>query len=785
MYGYKWLENENNLFQLDVSVGIQKEIRPVFKEELDFFELDKVWDYPDTTAPLLWAEGIRKYVINGNVIAEAKGGSYYEKPKIVIKDPTIKRLTPINVERLLEINSSLMEGLSQRSISFIRKTFEEYSEQGYRFVTTFSGGKDSIVLLDLVQRALPPDQFVVVFGDTGMELSDTYRAVDLARDHYPNLNFQIAKSDFSAEESWKLFGPPGRKLRWCCSVHKSVPTMLKMHELCNDGEDVRALVFDGVRAEESERRSHYSELSNGKHINQINCSPIFKWNTGEVFLYILGRDILFNKAYRYGSNRVGCTICPLSSGWRDSICNHIYPDELKPLIDEVAKYGKNLGVSDNNIEKYIASGRWKSRAGGRGMEHGGNRVYEVIHDDKIEFVFSEYAQDWIEVAHLLGPITERSASKGEQVIQGKTYNFEIDVENGLKVAYGPKHKMDRFVISWLRGVANKVAYCSGCKTCVVECPTGAFQIDENYKIHIDSSKCVHCCKCITVLKKGCKLANCLSTSIGGNNMKFIGMNRYTTFGFRESFLEHFFDLQNDCWSSKELGNLQYAALKVWLKEAEIIEINPNTDKNGQITELGEMLIELGLYNPLTWAVIWTNLSYNSSLIKWYLLAVESGETYEKADFVFLIGDDYSERQRENAVSSLCETLGKSPIGNMLEMGIPIPSGKSYKYLKKGWSTPNAAAILYSMYRYAEKLGGHYSMTLKELKSIRDNRPDDFVGMDPVTIFSLDENEFRTMLQDLANSYPDFIKVAFVADLDNITLNSEKTSLDVIRLELEA
>ena len=168
-----------------------------------------------------------------------------------------------------------------------------------------------------------------------------------------------------------------------------------------------------------------------------------------------------------------------------------------------------------------------------------------------------------------------------------------------------------------------------------------------------------------------------------------------------------------------------------------------------------------------------------------MLAVESGETYEKADFVFLIGDDYSERQRENAVSSLCETLGKSPIGNMLEMGIPIPSGKSYKYLKKGWSTPNAAAILYSMYRYAEKLGGHYSMTLKELKSIRDNRPDDFVGMDPVTIFSLDENEFRTMLQDLANSYPDFIKVAFVADLDNITLNSEKTSLDVIRLELEA
>ena len=267
-------------------------------------------------------------------------------------------------------------------------------------------------------------------------------------------------------------------------------------------------------------------------------------------------------------------------------------------------------------------------------------------------------------------------------------------------------------------------------------------------------------------------------------MKFIGMNRYTTLGLRESFLEHFFDLQNDCWSSKELGNLQYASLKVWLKEAEIIEVNPQTDKNGQITELGELLIELGLYHPLTWAAIWTNLAYNSSLIKWYLLCVEPGETYEKADFVFLIGDDYSERQRENAVSSLCETLGKSPIGNMLEMGIPIANGKSYKYYKKGWTTPEAAAILYAMYRYAEKLDGHYSMTLKELKSIRANRPENFAGMDPVTIFALDEDAFKSMLQDLANAYPDFIKVAFVADLDNVTLNSEKTSLDVIRMELE-
>ena len=195
-------------------------------------------------------------------------------------------------------------------------------------------------------------------------------------------------------------------------------------------------------------------------------------------------------------------------------------------------------------------------------------------------------------------------------------------------------------------------------------------------------------------------------------------------------------------------------------------------------------MEIGPFHPFTWAVIWTNLSYNSTLVKWYLLNVPSNETYTKAELVEMIDDIYSASTRNNAITSLAETFVNSPIGSSLEMGVPIPTGNSYRFAKKGWSTPDGTAILYAMYRYAEKLGGHFSFTLKELKSIRDNRPEDFAGMDPVTIFALDEDAFKEMVRQLANEYPDFIKIAFVADLDNITLNSDKTSLDVVNLVLE-
>ena len=295
MYGYEWT-GQNGIYRLSVNSKIEKEIRPVFKEELDYFGFNEHWTYPDTDAPLLWAEGIRRYILNGTCVAEATGGGFYTKPTIKIYTEGLN-LEPIDVDALWKENERLMLGLEKTSMDFIRKTHDKYEKQGMAFAVAFSGGKDSLVLLDLVSRTLSPDEFSVVFSNTGMELSTTIQSVEKAKKHWPSLKFYEAKSHLKPTDSWEEFGPPGRRMRWCCAVHKSVPTILLLRELTGN-YNIKVVVFDGVRAEESAARADRDEISVGaKNINQIHCSPILKWGTSELFIYLLHNGILFNDGW--------------------------------------------------------------------------------------------------------------------------------------------------------------------------------------------------------------------------------------------------------------------------------------------------------------------------------------------------------------------------------------------------------------------------------------------------------------------------------------------------------
>ena len=776
MYGYEWTD-QNGIYRLSVNSKIQKEIRPVFKEELDYFGFNEHWSYPDTEAPLLWAEGIRRYILNGTCVAEAVGGGFYTKPTIKIYHMGLK-LKPIDIEALWKENERLMLGLEKTAMDFIRSTYNKYKKKDMAFAVAFSGGKDSLVLLDLVARTLSPEKFSVVFSNTGMELSTTLRSVGRAKRHWPSLKFYEAKSHLDPADSWEEFGPPGRRMRWCCAVHKSVPTILLLREITGN-YNVKAVVFDGVRAEESAARADRDEISVGaKNINQINCSPILKWGTSELFIYLLHNRILFNDAYRLGLFRVGCIVCPMSSSWWDGIVNDVYPDEMCQLLSKVEGYAAAT-KPQSEVTKFIEQGGWKARMGGRGLHNGGNRVVEKIADDRISFSFTKYNQNWLDVCSILGPIVYKDEEVYTQIIGKQEFQFQIVSGKTPMVIYWSYSKMDRFVLSHLRGVANKTAYCFGCKACEVQCPVNAFTINENGHIYIREENCIHCYNCIEFTNgKGCLAAKSLSVTGGENGMDLKGMNRYQHFGLRRPWLEHFFAYKENCFTMGSLGNRQYDSLKVWLREGGLLTATGKGNKSGVPTPLFEKVQALGAGNPLTWAIIWTNLAYNSIIVKWYMLNAPAGEVYEKNDLIFLLGDDYSKSTRDNAVTALLETFRHSPIGTVLKQGIPIPSGNSYKFSKQGWNTPDAVAILYALYMWAEATG-RYTFTLSQMASARGNA--DVKGVDPVSIFGINPDRFKDILQDIALQFNEYIRTTFVADLDNVQLFPECKSIDILDL----
>ena len=768
MYGYEWTD-EYGIFRLTADAKLQKEIRPVFKEELDFFNMSQYWDYPDTDKPLLWAEGVRRYVLNGFCIAEARGGGFYSRPEIVLNSDKRYQLQPIDVKRLYEVNKNIMNSLEQRSIAFIREQHDIHSPENYAFVCAFSGGKDSIALLDLCAKALAPSEFYVVFSDTGMELSDTYKALSRASKKWEELRFLKAKSQLSPIETWEMIGPPASRLRWCCSVHKSVPTILLLKQIA--GDNVKAIVYDGVRAEESLRRSKYTEVAEGvKNTQQVNCHAILHWSSAEVFIYLLYNDILVNDAYRKGIYRVGCMMCPMSARWQDALIAAHYPNEIKPFMSIVETI--TLKAKGKLDKSYVEGGGWKVRAGGNILPNGENRVSVSINNNRLITEIKNGTQNVLDLIQIFGSIVDDE--NGNKVVKSGTGEYRLKYstkDNKQFISVRPFDLLDRFEISALKGIANKAAYCIGCKACVPQCPTGAFQIIEG-KIQIRSSKCVHCFNCITYTDKSCVVAKSLQVKV--NNMG--NPDQYKNFGFRQNFLEHFMQEGIDCFNQKTLGTGQYHALKHWLFES---GVTSSTDlKKIFVTTLGERLIQIGAYSPFTWAILWANMAYNSVVCRCFCLNAEIGSQYSVLDIADMLDDAYSETTRKNAASALVNTFKESPIGAYLGQGLPIVQNL---YLRDGWSMPDGVALLYSLYLYAEHTGRH-SFTLTEL--IKVHETPDAPGVSPADIYGLDNKKLRDCIQGLALTYPEHIRVSFINDLDNIILDSKYSSVNILDLAEE-
>lgn len=267
-------------------------------------------------------------------------------------------------------------------------------------IVSFSGGKDSTATLLLALDTMTNVQ--AVFADTGNEHPITYEYLGYIEEKLGlkidriNANFskQIERHRKFVEEHWEDKGIQPEKVKRTLEMKKAtgIPFLdlviwkgrfpATLSAFCTEELKIKPLSeyilkkveagFDveswqGVRAEESLKRSHYPERERIDENIEI-VRPIHKWTWQQVFAFIKSHDLEPNPLYKMGMNRVGCMPCINSRKSEIAEIALRFPEQID-RIDEWEKIMMNVSkrscstffpISGEENEKAYEEGNiWK------------------------------------------------------------------------------------------------------------------------------------------------------------------------------------------------------------------------------------------------------------------------------------------------------------------------------------------------------------------------------------------------------------------------------------------
>jgi len=164
------------------------------------------------------------------------------------------------------------------------------------YYVAFSGGKDSVVILDLVKRS--GVKFDAHYNITGIDPPELYYFI---RDNFPEVERHRPETTI-----WNLIEekgyPPLRMNRYCCAHLKE-----------RGGQGRR--VVTGIRWAESARRSKRGMVEEcfKKSQHKIFVHPIIDWTDEDIWDYIKSNNIAYCYLYDEGFKRLCCIGCPMNT----------------------------------------------------------------------------------------------------------------------------------------------------------------------------------------------------------------------------------------------------------------------------------------------------------------------------------------------------------------------------------------------------------------------------------------------------------------------------------------
>lgn len=166
----------------------------------------------------------------------------------------------------------------------------------------FSGGKDSCAALaysnELIKEFDPKPSLVALHVDTTVSLpsSEDYVKEFCKQLGIPLKTVKPETNYFTLALKW---GVPRPRARWCC-FHLKIKPLKDYLQSCSD-----YVVLDGMRREESRKRSQYPRTYEHPHFGLV-IHPIIEWTQEQVDAYLESLGLPLNPAYELGFSSWEC-----------------------------------------------------------------------------------------------------------------------------------------------------------------------------------------------------------------------------------------------------------------------------------------------------------------------------------------------------------------------------------------------------------------------------------------------------------------------------------------------
>ncbi len=517
-------------------VKFTSDARPVFPEERLLLEVmqNKPFAFANDS---VWNGAGNRYYVNGKRIpfSVASVGRYdieQVRTQLELHQPK-NNYEAFNqmIQRWVEANSGRYHHINDEARAYISEKAKRYhSADTCAMFVSFSGGKDSTVVSDLVRKALAKPDVIHIFGNTTLEFPETYEYIQ--RFKKENRKTPMLRAENKEQDFFNLcetVGPPSRSLRWCCTIFKTGFIGEKIKRTFGDEKTI--LTFYGIRRSESSSRNSYDRSSQGKKISkQLVASPIIDWIDFDIWLYILTTGVDFNDAYRLGYTRVGCWCCPNNTQWAQFLSGIYMPEQSKRFNGILLDFANKMGKTDP--EEYVKSGGWKARQGGAGIELSKNvaidfkpcatdaKTFNYVLNKPITAELYEFFKPFgllnfdmgksrLGEVYILDTRTKQPIMK----LQGRVGTKELKISI-LSTPIAARTKVVEIELKFKCQI-TKYQLCAGCHACENVCRYNAIKLikngsgDTDYTYRIDENKCVNCFECINHYTGGCYMRRVL------------------------------------------------------------------------------------------------------------------------------------------------------------------------------------------------------------------------------------------------------------------------------------